>query len=73
MRSRDRAGVCLILRACGLVVDRRALGLALELDLRANLDLSAVFYVRSWGFDLLLLRFGELVERKLMRIAAVYS
>ena len=53
MRSRDRAGVCLILRACGLVVDRRALGLALELDLRANLDLSAVFYVRRRGRDLL--------------------
>lgn len=63
MRSRDRAGVCLILRACGLVVDRRALGLALELDLRANLDLSAVRYVRSRGFDLLLGCGFNLVQR----------
>ena len=72
LRSRDRAGVFLILRACGLVVDRCAVSCARELDLRANLDLSAVRYVRSRGRDLLL-GCVELVERKLMRIAAVYS
>ena len=72
MRSRDRVGVFLIVRARGLVVDRCAVSCARELDLRANLDLSAVRYVRSRGRDLLL-GCVELVERKLMRIAAVYS
>lgn len=73
MRSRDRAGVCLILRACGLVVDRRALGLALELDLRANLDLSAVRYVRSRGSDLLLGCGFNLVQRDRLLILRLVS
>ena len=63
MRSRDRAGVFLILRACGLVVEFRTLSFALKPDLRANLDLSAVRYVRSRGFDLLLGCGFNLVQR----------
>ena len=55
LRSLDWVRVCLLLRAASEgVVDRRARGRAGELDLRADLDLIAVFYVRGRGSDLLL-------------------
>ena len=67
--SLDGPGVLLILRARGLIVELRALGSAGELDLRADLDLRAVRYVRSRSSDLFLLCRFQLIERELMRIA----